>query len=45
MELLKVYKAFLSAVGKLNKSIYRLAQARRCWNTMLVVDLLETGFE
>ena len=45
IELPKEYREFLDAVGKLNKAIYGLVQAGRCWNMRLINDLKTLGFE
>ena len=39
IELPEEYREFPDAVGKLNKAIYDLVQAGRCWNIRLTNDL------
>ena len=45
IELLEEYREFPDAVGKLNKAIYGLVLAGRCWNMRLTNDLKTLGFE
>ena len=45
IEIPEEYQKFPGAVGLLNKSIYALIQARRCWNRMFFDDMTAIGFE
>ena len=45
IELPEECREFLDAMGKLNKVIYGLVQAGRCWNMRLTNDLKTLGFE
>ena len=45
IEISKELQEFPGAVGRLNKAIYGLVQARRCWNNKLCADMTAIGFE
>ena len=45
IEIPKEYQDFPGAVGRLNKAIYGLVQAGRCWNNMFCSDMKAIGFE
>ena len=45
IELPEEYREFPDVVGKLNKAIYGLGQAGRCWNMRQTNDIKVLGFE
>ena len=45
IEILEEFQEFPGAVGRLNKSIYGLLQAGRCWKNKLCDDITAIGFE
>ena len=45
IEIPEEFQEFPGAVGRLNKAIYALAQAGRCWNNKVCDDMTAIGFE
>ncbi|CAN0472236.1 unnamed protein product [Ascophyllum nodosum] len=44
-DILEEFQNFLGAVGRVNKAIYGLVQARRCWNNNFCDDMTAIRFE
>ena len=45
IEIPEEFQEFPGAVGRLNKAVYELVQAGRCWNNKLCNDMAAIGFE
>ena len=45
IEIPEEFQEFPGAVGRLNKAIYGLVQAGRCWNNKFCADMAAIGFE